>query len=210
MSETDVGDIGMARTGRSGLTPSQTVGPYFNIGLTPSDRYGFPALVGDDLITHDAVGDAIRIEGRVLDGNGDPVPDAMVEIWQADGAGRYSGGAGAPSNTTFKGFGRCECDKDGRYRFRTVKPGRVPGPDSSEQAPHINVGVFARGILRRLFTRIYFDDEAANGADPVLALVPADGRATLIAKRDGTADHMPRYVFDIRLQGEGETVFFEA
>ena len=195
---------------RRGITPSQTAGPYFNIGLTPGDRYGFTALVGDDLITDDTVGDPIRIEGRVLDGEGAPVPDAMVEIWQADGAGRYSGGTGPPANTTFKGFGRSECDGEGRYGFRTVKPGGVPAPDGGEQAPHINVGVFARGILRRMFTRIYFDGEAANAGDSALALVPAARRGTLIARRDGSVGDMPRYVFDIRLQGENETVFFEA
>lgn len=211
MSETDIGDTGMTHAGQAGITPSQTVGPYFNIGLTPGDRYGFTALVGDDLVTEDTVGDVIRIEGRVIDGDGVPVPDAMVEIWQADGSGRYSGGAGVPPpNTTFKGFGRAECDLDGRYGFRTVKPGRMPGPEGKEQAPHVNVGVFARGILRRMFTRIYFAGESANNDDPILALVPAERRGTLIAQHDGTVDGMPRYVFDVRLQGEDETVFFEA
>jgi protocatechuate 3,4-dioxygenase alpha subunit len=211
MSETDVDEIGMTKSGPSGITPSQTVGPYFNIGLTQGDRYDFAQLVGDDLVTADTVGDQIRIEGRVLDGEGEPVPDAMVEIWQADGAGRYSGGVqGPPPNTTFKGFGRSECDGAGRFGFHTVKPGSVPGPEGTAQAPHINVGVFARGILRRLFTRIYFDGEAANASDPVLVLVPADGRDTLIAKRDGTVGDTPRYVFDIHLQGDKETVFFQA
>ena len=196
---------------KRGITPSQTVGPYFKIWLTPSPEIAMRPLVGADLVTPDTVGDLIRIEGRVIDGNGEPVPDAMVEIWQADGAGRYSHATGMPPpNTTFKGFGRSECDADGRYRFSTVKPGPVPGPDGRSQAPHINVGVFARGILRRMFTRIYFDDESANVGDPILDLVPADRRATLIARRDGEEDGLPRYVFDIRLQGGVETVFFEA
>jgi len=211
MNETDAGETGVTKSEPTGITPSQTVGPFFNIGLTPGDRYGFDAFVGEDLVTADTVGDRIRIEGRVLDGDGEPVPDAMVEIWQANGAGRYSGGGqGPPPNTAFKGFGRSECDGDGRYRFHTVKPGTVPGPDGRPQAPHINVAVFARGILRRLFTRIYFDGEAANAGDAVLALVPADGRDTLIARRDGTVGDTPRYVFDIHLQGEKETVFFQA
>ena len=143
----------------------------------------------------------------MLDGEGKPVPDAMVEIWQADGAGRYPD-RGPGANTSFKGFGRSET-KDG-YRFRTVKPGAVPSPDGKPQAPHIDVGIFARGILRRMLTRIYFEGEPLNAADPVLALVPAERRATLIARRDGAQDGAPRYTFDIRLQGDNETVFFEA
>ena len=196
-------------TGR-GITPSQTVGPYFAYALTPTE-YPITALVGDNLITDDTVGEPIRIEGRVYDGEGEAVPDAFVEIWQADGASRYPGHDTATRpNTTFKGCGRSECDKDGRYGFRTVKPGRVPGPSGVRQAPHINVGVFARGVQRRLFTRIYFDGEPANDGDEILAMVPPDGRPTLIARRNGTVDGMPRYVFDIHLQGENETVFFEA
>jgi protocatechuate 3,4-dioxygenase, alpha subunit len=189
-----------------GITPSQTVGPYFAYALTPAGRYAISDLATNDLITDDAVGERITIEGRVLDGDGELVTDAMLEIWQADGAGRYPGADPALSNARFKGFGRAECNEEGRYSFRTVKPGRVPGPNGTMQAPHINVGVFARGILRRLFTRIYFDDEAANGSDPILALVPREVRSTLIARRGaGSA-----YTFDIRLQGENETVFFEA
>ncbi len=192
-----------------GITPSQTVGPFFAYALTPT-AYSLTALASDDLVTPDTVGEPIRIEGRVLDGAGDPVPDCFLELWQADGAGRYAGQTDAKPNTTFKGFGRSEADKDGRYGFRTVKPGQVPGPDGKPQAPHINVSFFARGVLRRMFTRIYFDGEAANSGDAILALVPEDRRATLIARRDGTVDGMPRYVFDVRLQGDDETVFFEA
>jgi protocatechuate 3,4-dioxygenase alpha subunit len=192
-----------------GITPSQTVGPYFAYALTPVD-YSLAPLVGDDLRTDDAVGEAIVIEGVISDGDGEPIPDAMIEIWQADGAGRYAGTPEARPNAAFKGFGRSETAKGGRFHFTTVKPGPVPGPDGKPQAPHVNVGVFARGMLKRLFTRFYFDGEAANAGDPILALVPAERRATLIARRDGTANGLPRYVIDIRVQGENETVFFAA
>jgi protocatechuate 3,4-dioxygenase alpha subunit len=192
-----------------GITPSQTVGPFFAFALTPDD-YDYSALTSNDLVTADAVGDAIRIEGRVTDGAGKPVPDAFLELWQADGAGRYAEQGEASPNTSFKGFGRAATNSDGLYGFRTVKPGPVPDPDGAMQAPHINVGLFARGILRRMFTRIYFADEAANASDPILTLVPEDRRQTLIARRDGTVDGVPRYVFDVRLQGDDETVFFEA
>jgi protocatechuate 3,4-dioxygenase alpha subunit len=192
-----------------GITPSQTVGPFFAFALTPDD-YDYSALTSNDLVTADAVGDPIRIEGRVTDGAGKPVPDAFLELWQADGAGRYAGQGEARPNTSFKGFGRSATSGDGLYGFRTVKPGAVPGADGAMQAPHINVGLFARGILRRMFTRIYFADEAANATDPILTLVPEDRRQTLIARRDGAVDGMPRYVFDVRLQGDDETVFFEA
>jgi len=193
-----------------GLTPSQTIGPFFHYCLTPK-AYGFPEVVTNDLLTDDAAGERIRIEGRVFDGDGQPVPDAMIEIWQADGEGRYAHAADGRSlpNTGFKGFGRTDCDGEGRYRFATVKPGPVPGPNGRDQAPHINVGVFARGVLNRLFTRIYFDGEPGNAADPILALVPADLRGTLIARRTGGGGE-PTYTFDIHLQGENETVFLDA
>ena len=189
-----------------GITPSQTAGPYFAYALTPAGRYAISDLATNDLVTDDAVGERITVEGRVIDGDGELVTDAMLELWQADGKGRYPGADPALSNARFKGFGRCECDAEGRYSFRTVKPGRVAGPNGESQAPHINVGVFARGILRRLFTRIYFEGEAGNDSDPILTLVPAEARPTLIARRKG--EHA--YLFDIRLQGENETVFFEA
>ena len=192
-----------------GITPSQTAGPYFAFALT-STAYGTDILVGNDLRTDDAVGTPICIEGRIVDGAGAPVPDAFLEIWQADGAGRYSSAGPANLNARFKGFGRSECTQDGTWRFTTVKPGAVIAPDGTLQAPHINVGIFARGLLKRLFTRLYFADEPANETDAVLALVPADRRKTLIARRDGTSNGLPRYVFDIRLQGDGETVFFLA
>jgi protocatechuate 3,4-dioxygenase alpha subunit len=191
-----------------GITPSQTIGPFFHFSLTPTD-YDFRGIIGDNLITPDAVGEPIRIVGKLRDGAGDPVRDAMIEIWQADGAGRYPG-SDAGVNMSFKGFGRAATSKEGAFGFSTVKPGAVPGPVGRPQAPHINVGVFARGMLKRLFTRIYFDGEPDNQADAVLALVPADRQATLIARRDGISDGLPLFVFDIRLQGNNETVFFEA
>lgn len=192
-----------------GLTPSQTVGPYFAYGLTPRG-YGRPEIVTNDLVTPTTLGQRIRIEGRVLDGDGAPINDALVEIWQADAGGFYAHPADTRrrSNVGFKGFGRSGTDAEGRYGFQTIKPGPVPGPGSTMQAPHINVGVFARGLLRRLFTRIYFPEESANGSDPILACVPtAERRATLIAHRKA-GDGDPVYVFDIRLQGKDETVFF--
>jgi protocatechuate 3,4-dioxygenase alpha subunit len=191
-----------------GITPSQTAGPFFAIALT-SPRYGYALLLSNDMVTPDAVGAPIRIEGRIFDGEGQPVTDAFVEVWQADGDGRYSGKGDRP-NTTFKGFGRCETNAEGVYSFRTVKPGPVPGPDGLDQAPHINVSIYARGVLTRMFTRIYFEDEPANAADTILGLVPPERRKTIIARRDGTIDGTPRYVLDIRLQGGEETVFFEA
>ncbi|HMN86388.1 MAG TPA: protocatechuate 3,4-dioxygenase subunit alpha [Bauldia sp.] len=190
-----------------GITPSQTVGPFFAYALTPVD-YDLAPLVGDDLVTDDAVGAPIVIEGVITDGAGAPIPDAMIEIWQADGEGRYAGTPGALPNARFRGFGRSETAKAGRFRFVTVKPGRVPGPAGRMQAPHIDVGVFARGMLKRLVTRIYFADEADNAADPILELVPPERRATLVARPDGDEAGRPRYVFDIRVQGDGETVFF--
>jgi len=207
MSETDVGEIGLHHA-REGITPSQTIGPFFAFALTPG-AYHYTALAGDDLRTDDAEGTPIVVEGRIFDGGGEPVPDAMIEIWQADGKGRYPGASPALANARFKGFGRSETI-GGTWRFTTVKPGPVPGPGGKMQAPHLDVGIFARGILKRLFTRVYFDDEPGNAEDPILGLVPADRRATLIARRDGDRDGLPRYVLDIRLQGDDETVFFEA
>jgi protocatechuate 3,4-dioxygenase alpha subunit len=192
------------------ITPSQTIGPFFAHALTPAAE-GFAPLVGADLVTPDTAGETIRIAGRVVDGAGQPVPDAMIEIWQADGAGRYPGGpAAALPNSGFRGFGRAPCDAGGGFAFRTVRPGAVPGPAGRLQAPHIDVGIFARGLLRRLFTRIYFADEPSNEDDPILALVAPDRRATLIAHRDEAAGGAPLYHFDICLQGARETVFFEA
>jgi protocatechuate 3,4-dioxygenase alpha subunit len=193
----------------SGITPSQTVGPWFAYGLTPEGKYDWSDLATGNLITPDVVGDRIRIEGIVRDGDGTPLQDAMIEIWQADGQGRFPGRSnGAAPNTSFKGFGRCATDQQGLFWFDTVKPGVIAGPDGKPQAPHILVAVFARGLLTHLYTRLYFADEAANASDPILKLVPADRRDTLIAKKETHAGKT-LYRFDIRLQGEGETVFFD-
>jgi len=192
-----------------GITPSQTVGPFFAPALTPGKDYPWRQPIGNDLITPDASGERIRIAGRVLDGDGAPVNDAMIEIWQADAAGRYAHPADQQRpNAKFTGFGRAGTGAEGRFGFSTIKPGVVAGPDGKQQAPHIVVAVFARGLPRHAYTRIYFADDASNANDPILALVPADRRATLIAKRDDKSG-APVYVFDIRLQGENETVFFD-
>jgi len=163
----------------------------------------------NNLVTPDASGERIRIEGRIIDGDGQGINDSLIEIWQADSAGRYAHPADrrALPNASFKGFGRCDTDKNGAFSFETVKPGSVPGPNGAAQAPHIGVIVFSRGMLRHVYTRIYFSDEK-NDADPILAAVPADRRSTLIAKRADRNGHAV-YTLDIRLQGDGETVFFD-
>jgi protocatechuate 3,4-dioxygenase alpha subunit len=181
-------------------TPSQTVGPFFHIGL--------PAVTTAELVPPGQEG-ALRIVGTVLDGNGEPVNDALLEIWQANAAGRYAHPEDAreeiPRDDGFKGFGRCATDAEGRFEFVTVKPGPVPAPDAGMQAPHIVVSVFARGLLKRLVTRVYFPDEAeANEADPVLtAIAEPEARARLVAQAEDGALR-----FDIHLQGERETTFF--
>jgi protocatechuate 3,4-dioxygenase, alpha subunit len=181
------------------LTPSQTVGPYFAIGL--------PWDVGPDAVGADTPG-AIRIRGTVYDGEGTPVPDFLLETWQADPEGRYADMheyGGRSQLEGFRGFARYGLeDGDGRFEIVTVKPGPVQGLGGATQAPHIAVSLFARGMLNRVITRIYFaDEEQANAADPVLASVPADRRATLLAQP--TADG---YAIDLRIQGDSETVFF--
>jgi protocatechuate 3,4-dioxygenase alpha subunit len=193
-----------------GITPSQTVGPFFAYGLTSNGKYDWNDAFSNDLVTPDASGERIRVEGRVFDGDGAPVPDAMLEIWQADAQGRFADRQDkrALPNAAFRGFGRCGTNANGEYSFDTIKPGAVPDPDGKPQAPHILLAIFARGMLLQLYTRIYFGGEAANSADPVLALVPADRRATLIAVRE-QGNGAAVYRFDIRLQGENETVFFD-
>ncbi|MCA6102186.1 protocatechuate 3,4-dioxygenase subunit alpha [Bradyrhizobium australafricanum] len=192
-----------------GITPSQTVGPYFKYGLTPNGEYEWNDAFTSNLLTPDVSGERIRVEGKVYDGDGAVIPDCMLEIWQADAQGRFSDpqDARALPNSSFKGFGRCGTDKNGGYAFDTIKPGVVPDADGKPQAPHILLAVFARGMLLHLYTRIYFDDEAGNAGDSTLALVPAERRATLIARRNAGAGNV--YTFDVHLQGDNETVFFD-
>jgi protocatechuate 3,4-dioxygenase alpha subunit len=188
-----------------GLAPSQTVGPFFlDCLLRPDARRNV-------LVQPETRGERVRIEGRVLDGDGAPIPDAMVEVWQANAAGRYRHPADTreaiPLDPSFIGFGRSGTDEDGRYWFETIRPGPVPFDASHMQAPHLNVMVFARGLLNHLATRLYFADEPANATDPVLALVPAERRETLLARRQDAAG-IALYRLDLILQGAGETVFF--
>lgn len=186
------------------LTSSQTVGPFFSPCLLRKDAQR------NVLVEPETVEKRIRIEGRVLDGDGLPVPDAMIEIWQANAHGRYNHASDtgpAPLDPTFMGFGRSGTDNDGLYWFETIKPGAVRFDAERLQAPHICVTIFARGLLNHLVTRLYFADEPANASDPILQLVPEKRRATLLAKRE-PAEMSITYRFNIILQGEGETAFF--
>ena len=183
-------------------TSSQTVGPYVKIGFEP-----FTVV---ELAPRSASGERITLSGRVADGDGKPVNDAVIEIWQANALGKYAHPEDAqdkPVEAGFRGFGRCLTDAKGGYRFTTIKPGRVPGPGGAPQAPHIVVTVFMRGLLKHLMTRVYFPDEAANAEDPVLKLVPADRRATLIARR--SPSDKAALEWNVILQGQDETVFFD-
>lgn len=186
-------------------TPSQTIGPFFHYGLVDE---------GDEhiLVTDDTRGQRILIKGQVVDGNGDPVSDAMIEIWQADAAGIYGHPEDpqqADADPNFKGFGRAATNENGIYSFKTVKPGVVAYDGETQQAPHVNVRVFARGMLIHAYTRLYFSDEKeANITDPILKLAPEDRRGTLIAPLEAKGD-LPTYCFNIVLQGDDETVFFE-
>lgn len=190
----------------SGVTPSQTVGPYFAYALTPS-RYPLHEIFSSDLTGPGIEGQTVTLTGHVLDGDGIGITDAMIEIWQADAKGslEHSTIGSGTSNAGFKGFGRCETLAGGAYAFTTVKPGRVVGADGKPQAPHLGVTIFSRGMLTHLFTRVYFEDEASNAQDQILNIVPADRRHTLIAKKVGDN----AYRLDLRIQGGDETVFFE-
>ncbi len=186
-------------------TPAQTVGPFFHLGLARPEW--------SDLTRQNPAGQRIVIEGRVIDGDGAPVPDALIELWQANAAGRYAHPddrqADKPVDPNFRGYGRAATDNAGAYRFVTIKPGPVPGRGNSLQAPHLNLAVFARGMLKQLFTRLYFAGEPQNADDPLLSsLDDASGRQTLIAAK-GVEDTVPTYHFDIVLQGERETVFLD-
>ena len=190
-------------------SPSQTVGPYFAQGLLRKGDNVFTNV----LVTEKTEGERIRIEGRVTDGDGQPIEDAMIEIWQANSHGRYnhpSDEQDKPLDPAFMGHGRAATDTGGNYWFETIKPGSVSGADGTQQAPHINVIVFARGLLSHAFTRIYFEDETANQNDSVLMSIDDEvRRTTLIAARE-TADGRAIYRFDIHIQGENETAFFDA
>jgi protocatechuate 3,4-dioxygenase, alpha subunit len=184
-----------------GLTPTQTVGPFLSIGLTWDD--------GPDVVPQGSPG-AIEIVGHLYDGNGAAVPDGLIETWQADADGRFAHpddprDAGPPTSGGFRGFGRSATDAEGRWHVTTVKPGPLPTPDGAIEAPHLDVSVFARGLLDRVVTRIYFPDETdANRNDPVLSAIEPARRASLIAIPAGDMLH-----FDIHLQGPDETVFFD-
>ena len=206
-----------------GQAPWQTVGPFFHYGLPWK---GGADLIGDsavgarpelfpaahDFLSHapakgDVPGERIELRGRVLDASFAPVPDAMVEIWQANSAGHYASPAdprALPVDDGFTGFGRAATNENGEYLFLTVRPGRVPGLGHSLQAPHVAIGVFGRGLLKRLVTRLYFAGDPANEEDQILQLVPAGRRYTLMAQE---CDRV--WTFDIHLQGERETVFFD-
>jgi protocatechuate 3,4-dioxygenase alpha subunit len=183
-------------------TPSQTVGPFFH--------YALPYDAGPQVAAEASQGERVTIEGLVTDGDGLPVTDALIEIWQANAAGRYDhpeDEQDKPLDAHFGGFGRAPTDEQGFFRFYTIKPGAVPGLGNEMQAPHINICILARGVLKRIATRLYFADEAElNRVDPVLNLVPEARRKTLIAER---APDKPVYRLDISLQGGNETVFFD-
>jgi protocatechuate 3,4-dioxygenase alpha subunit len=194
-------------------TSSQTVGPFFHFGLTANESLG-------RIASPDTPGEHIQLRVRVLDGAGEAVPDAVIEIYQADAEGRYFDSTEPPAASSeprvpspeprrrgiFSGFGRLPTGADGSCQFQTIKPG-VVGTNGIEQAPHFNVCVLARGLLRQVYTRIYFKDDPALAADPILTLVSADRRPTLLAEPSSSESGL--WEFDIRLQGDGETAFFD-
>ncbi len=182
------------------LTAAQTVGPFVSIGF---EKASVP-----DVAPAGVAGERVTISGRIVDGDGLPVTDAVIETWQANSYGKYAHPDDAQEKLleeNFKGFGRVLTDAQGGFRLTTVKPGKVAGPDGKEQAPHITVVIFMRGLLKQLMTRIYFADEAANASDPVLSRVPMARRATLMAatSADGSLQ------WNVHLQGPNETVFFD-
>jgi len=183
-------------------TTSQTVGPFFKIG--------FSWLYRDQLAGPGVSGERVSISGRILDGDGVPVPDGIIEIWQANTHGKYAhpdDEQNKPAEQGFTGFGRVPTDGEGRFHFSTIKPGRVPGPNGKLQAPHLEISVFTRGLLRRLITRVYFPEEPSNAEDFALNLVELERRATLIAKRiEGRPGELK---WNVKMQGEDETVFFD-
>jgi len=183
-------------------TSSQTVGPFVSIG--------FAWLTTTDIAPAFVAGERVTVEGLIVDGDGTPVTDAVIEIWQANAQGKYAhpdDSQDLPVAAGFRGFGRIPTDAQGSFRFTTIKPGNVPGPGGTMQAPHLVVSVFMRGLLKRLITRIYFPDDPAHASDPVLALVPTDRRATMIARR--TSADAATLTWNVILQGADETVFLD-
>lgn len=189
-------------------TTSQTVGPFFKIG--------FSWLNCDNLVGEGVSGERVVLQGQVIDGDGAPVSDAVLEIWQANAHGKYDHPEDTqdkPLEPGFKGYGRVPVNRDGRFRFATIKPGPVPGPEASgtgnsnEQAPHLLISIFMRGLLRRLVTRMYFPEDGPNARDPILNLVEPARRGTLIAKK--IDDSTGTLEWNVVLQGENETVFFD-
>jgi protocatechuate 3,4-dioxygenase alpha subunit len=179
---------------------SQTVGPFFSIGLD--------SFLTSDLAGSETKGERFTLIGRVLDSNRQPIPDAIIEIWQANSAGKYTHEEDTqdkPLDPSFRGFGRVATDADGLFGFCSIKPGSVPGPHGTVQAPHLQITIFMRGLLIHLATRIYFPDEPANATDPILNLVPISRRQTIIAKK---AENGVLH-WDVILQGDDETVFFD-
>jgi protocatechuate 3,4-dioxygenase alpha subunit len=189
----------MSEGSRLIASPSQTIGPFFHFAIGTNQALGCLAPAGTP-------GERIWIEVHVFDGAGAAVPDALVELWQADADGRYVRAGASPidSGSCFSGFGRLATDSDGICVFETIRPGPVPAGDAP-QAGHINICLFARGLLRQVYTRLYFAGDPALDEDPVLGCIPAERRRTLLAASAGGQ----RWSFDIRLQGEGETVFFD-
>jgi len=184
-------------------TPSQTAGPYFHLGMT--ETRSVPCIAGPQ-----TKGERVRLTCRVIDGNGVLVNDAMIEIWQANAEGKYNHPDDVPEKTgdfSWFGFGRMATAEDGSCEFETIKPGRVLGSGNELQAPHLNVAIFARGMLKQLYTRIYFAGDPANSEDPVISLVPPPRREILMAQPDTARPGHWR--FDVHLQGEQETVFFD-
>jgi protocatechuate 3,4-dioxygenase, alpha subunit len=187
---------------KRGCTPSQTVGPFFSIGMDWLQRA--------DMSVGGSEAERVTVRGRVLDGDANPVADALLEIWQPDESGTFSVGKaflGKRDEAGFFGFGRIPTNENGEFSFTTIKPGAVGGPDGKIQAPHLAVLIFMRGLLKHLVTRIYFPDEGKNEKDELLRLVPAERRATLFARVDGREPN--NLVWDVYLQGERETVFLE-
>jgi protocatechuate 3,4-dioxygenase alpha subunit len=181
-------------------TPSQTVGPYLHLGLT--DARSISRIAGDGV-----KGERVWLTFHVVDGDRVPVADAMVELWQAGSEGNYAHQDSSADGAAFRGFGRLATSEDGSCTFETIRPGCVPGPSETLQAPHFSVSILGRGLLNRLSTRVYFAGEPANAADPVLTLVPENRRATLLAQLDPA--RTSHWIFDVRLRGDGETVFFD-